>query len=228
MSRFNLADRLSSTILFSTDNLDEMFEAVQSILQDDGLDGLEGMSLSVQSEESGEFGDYDDEEVMLALQAHRAQAWTESHHRTVEARPDRQRWLLRCIGWGQGRFPWSQIPFTKAVFLLSKSNLQFPGVDYSFEPYNYGPWDPQVTDDLNSLVKQGCLSMHPIPLSRGIEYRLTDWGRRRIESKAHEVDDAQRAAIVEIATRVTAKHYTQMLRDLYDEYPDAAKKSILK
>lgn len=228
MSRFNLADRQSSTVLYSTDSLDDMFEVVQSILHDDGLDGLNGMSLSVQNEESGEFDDYDDEEVMLTLQALRARAWVASHHRVSEARPDRQRWLLRFIGWGHGSFPWSQIPFTKAAFLLVKSDLDFPGLDYAFAPYHFGPWDVQVTDDLDSLVKQGCLTMHPIPFSRGVEYRLTDWGRRRIENHAHEVDDAHRAAIVEVATRVTAKHYTQMLRDLYEEYPEAAQNSVLR
>lgn len=228
MSRYNLADRQSSTILFSSDSLQDVFNVVQSILGDDGLDGLDGMSLSVLSEDSGEFDDYDDEEIMLTLQALRAKEWVESHHPKVEPRPDRQRWLLRFIGWGHGSFPWSQIPFTKAAFLLTKSKFSFEEIDYDFEPYRYGPWDHQVTDDLDSLVKQGCLTMHPIPLSRGIEYRLTDWGRKRIEDHAHEVDDARRAVVVEIATRVTAKHYTVMLRDLYAEYPDVATKSILR
>lgn len=228
MSRFNLADRQSSTVLFSSDSLDEMFEAVQSILRDDGLDGLNGMSLSVQSDESGEFDDYDDDEVMLTLHALRARVWVDAQHRAVEPRPDRQRWLLRCIGWGLGTYPWSQIPFTKAAFLLSQANLEFVGLDYAFEPYMYGPWDYQVTDDLDSLVKQGCLTMHPMPWSRGIEYRLTDWGRKRIEEQAWEVDDTHRALVVEIATRVTAKPYTDMLRDLYAEYPDVASKSILR
>ena len=228
MSRYNLANRQSSTILFSSDSLTDMFDVVQSILGDDGLDGLDGMSLSVRSEESGEFDDYNDDEVMLTLQALRAKEWVESRHPKVEPRPDRQRWLLRFIGWGHGSFPWSQIPFTKAAFLLTKSEYQFEEIDYDFEPYMYGPWDHQVTDDLDSLVKQGCLTMHPIPWSRGIEYRLTDWGRKRIEDHANEVDETRRAVVVEIATRVTAKHYTGMLRDLYAEYPDAATKSILR
>lgn len=228
MPRFTLADRQTTTVLHATDSLDGMFEAVESVLHDDGLDGLEGLSLSVQSDESGEFESFDDVELMLTLQALRAKTWTESHPRATKARPERQRWLLCLVGWSQGTFPWTQIPFNKATFLLSKSDLEFSGLDYAFEPYNYGPWDPQVTDDLDSLVKQGCLTMHPISYSRGIEYRLTDWGRRRVEQQAHEVSDVQRKVIVTIATRVTAKHYTDMLRDLYAEYPAVAKNSILR
>jgi hypothetical protein len=57
---------------------------------------------------------------------------------------------------------------------------------------------------------------------------LTDWGRKRIEDHANEVDDARRAVVVEIATRVTANHYTVMLRDLYAEYPEVAEKTILR
>lgn len=228
MSRFNLSDRQSSTVIYMSDTLDEMFDVVQSILQDDGLAGLEGLSLSVRSEESGEFNDYDDEEIMLTLQALRAKDWIETHQRVRVARPDRQRWLLRLIGWGQGTFPWSQIPFMKAAFLLVKSDIGFEGMDYAFEPYSFGPWDYQVTDDLDSLVQQGCLTMHPISWSRGIEYRLTDWGRKRIEDQASDVDDERRAIVVSVGTRVTAKHYAEMLKDLYAEYPEVATRSILR
>jgi len=205
-----------------------MFRVAQEIISEDGLDGLADLSMSVQNPESGEYDDYESDEIMLTLQALRVQEWVGSHHRAKVARPDRQRWLLRAIGWGHGRYPWTQIPFTKAAFLLQRSEKPFSGLDYEFSAYSYGPWDPQVTDDLDSLVVQGCLTMHPIPGSKGIEYRLTDWGRKRVEGRAFEVDDDLREEVVKVATRVTAKHWTIMLRELYEEFPDIAENTILK
>lgn len=69
MSLFNLSDRQSSTVLLSSDSLDEVFAAVQSIVSDDGPSGLDGLSLSVQDSQSGEYDDFDDAEVLKTLQA---------------------------------------------------------------------------------------------------------------------------------------------------------------
>ncbi len=49
MSRFNLSDIQSSTLIYATDSLDEMFGVVQTLIQTNGLDALVGFTLSVQS-----------------------------------------------------------------------------------------------------------------------------------------------------------------------------------
>ncbi len=228
MSRYNLADRDSSTLIYATDSLDDMFELVSTMVADDGTVALEGLSLSMQSGETEQFDSFADDQVMLALQSGRAKAHADAHPRLKEPNPERQRWLLRMICWGKGVHPWTQIPFEKAAFLLQKSGVDVPEFDYKFTAYSYGPFDPQVTADLDNLVAQGCLTVRSMPYSKAKEYRLTDWGRKRVADLKTEVSAEHREVVIQVATRVTGKPYTDMLEELYDEFPDMAKRSVFR
>jgi len=80
MSRFNLSDIQSSTLLYATDTLDEMFDVVQPIIQDHGLSALTGLTLSMQTEDSDETIEVDDEEIMLLLQSRKEHTSTATRH----------------------------------------------------------------------------------------------------------------------------------------------------
>jgi hypothetical protein len=67
MSQFNLSDIQSSTLLLSSDSLDEVLDVVQSLIQAEGQDGVTGLTLSLQDPKSNGFLDYDNEEILTAL-----------------------------------------------------------------------------------------------------------------------------------------------------------------
>ena len=75
MSRFNLADIQSATVLFSSDSLNEMYDVVQAMAQRDEPDVLEGLTLSVQTVRQDEFVEFSEREIVRALQAMQAVDW---------------------------------------------------------------------------------------------------------------------------------------------------------
>lgn len=80
MSRFNLSDIQSSTLLYATDSLNEIFDVVQPMIQDHGLSALTGLTLSMQTEDSDETIEVDDEEIMLLLQSRKEHTSTATRH----------------------------------------------------------------------------------------------------------------------------------------------------
>jgi hypothetical protein len=78
MSQFNLSDIQSSTLLLSSDSLDEVLDVVLSLIQTEGPDGLTGLTLSLQDPESNEFQDYDNEKILKALQTRKETVWAKS------------------------------------------------------------------------------------------------------------------------------------------------------
>lgn len=78
MSQFNLSDIQSSTLLMSSDSLDEVLEVVQSLIKTEGPDGLTGLTLSLQDLDSDEYVDYDNEEILTALRLRREAVWAKS------------------------------------------------------------------------------------------------------------------------------------------------------
>jgi hypothetical protein len=66
MSRYNLADIQSSTLLYATDSVDEMIAIVQDLIRQDGTDALAGLSLSVH-DASGDVAEFDHKGILPAL-----------------------------------------------------------------------------------------------------------------------------------------------------------------
>jgi hypothetical protein len=72
MSRYNLADIQSSTLLFASDSLDAMDDVVQALVRRDEPTVLQELTLSVQRADESEFVEFSDREIVRALQAMKA------------------------------------------------------------------------------------------------------------------------------------------------------------
>jgi len=66
MSRYNLSDIQSSTLILSTDSVREMFDVVHNLVQE-GDDGLSGLSLSVKVADTDEYVEFDDADILSVL-----------------------------------------------------------------------------------------------------------------------------------------------------------------
>lgn len=66
MSRYNLSDIQSSTVLYASDSIDEMIDVVQTLIDRDGQDALAGFSLSVKVNDSETYVEFDNAEIARA------------------------------------------------------------------------------------------------------------------------------------------------------------------
>src|SRR5258705_12332099 len=66
--------------------------------------------------------------------------------------------LLALASASDGRL--TPVQIQKAMFLLKQEAGQFVGPDfYEFVPYNYGPFNSSIYDDLNTLAAEGLVTV---------------------------------------------------------------------
>ena len=120
----------------------------------------------------------------------------------------------------------SPIQIMKALFLfkmeLNLSDSEF----YKFEPYLYGPCSFEVYSDLASLQLQGLADTEP-SFWGWKYYRLTDKGRSIAEKVVREMDKDKLDTLQRVKNIVMSKSFMELLRYVYDKYPEYAKNSIV-
>ena len=99
---------------------------------------------------------------------------------------------------------------------------------YSFEPYDYGPFDAAIYVDLRRMTSLGYVRGEWSPGRGWKNYTITGSGReaaRVLESDA----DARIAAFLErIVTWVRGRSFSDLLRSVYAAYPEFAVNSVFR
>ncbi len=97
---------------------------------------------------------------------------------------------------------------------------------YSFRPYNWGPFSPDVAEDINLLVRDSALVAESVPGRSWVRYRPTEEGASRAQQAASSVDHVARDWLCQTREFLTTRSFQQLLTDVYREYPDYATKSL--
>jgi uncharacterized protein len=97
---------------------------------------------------------------------------------------------------------------------------------FDFEPYDYGPFDSSVYRARDALVGKDLLLRRPA--GRYSHYEITGEGRERAAVIASSIDTPTAEWLRNIGHWVTSKSFTELLREIYDRFPDYATKSIAR
>ena len=108
----------------------------------------------------------------------------------------------------------------KGMFLLSKRG---PARDlYDFEPYDWGPFSSDIYADLASLARQGYLTEEKVPGRTWSTYRVTARGHERAGAFAAQMRPEDIAWLRQARQFLTTRSFAQLLREIYELYPDYA------
>src|SRR6185437_9358338 len=88
--------------------------------------------------------------------------------------------LLALASASDGRL--TPVQIQKAMFLLSQEASSFVGPNfYHFIPYNYGPFDSTIYDDLNDLSRSGLIMIDQSQGRSWAVYTITGMGSQRAD-----------------------------------------------
>ena len=133
---------------------------------------------------------------------------------------EKRDWLLISIGEGI-----SPIQLQKLLFKFAKESQAPQSELYEFEPYNWGPCSFEIYDDLSALRSDNLIE--PVPSGRGwSSYRLTDNGKHQASDLRNKVSSNLLEQLDEKYQYVTSRTFSELLSDVYDDYPDFATKSL--
>lgn len=116
----------------------------------------------------------------------------------------------------------SPIQIMKGMFLL-KMELDLKNF-YEFKPYLYGPCSFEIYRDLNMLLKDGLIASIP-SISGWRYYRITSLGIEKCEDMS--IDNRIVDKMIEIKNKIMSMSFIELLKYVYNLYPEYAKKSII-
>jgi len=133
-------------------------------------------------------------------------------------------WLLMLFG----DQPMEPIRIQKGMFLFAKESGAKQDQVYDFVPYNWGPCSFEIYDDLEELLEKGLLEQIPVPGARWHRYLRTPLGKVSAEELRASADPSFVDTQNEIRDKVTGLPFRQLLKVVYDEYPEFATKSVFR
>lgn len=140
--------------------------------------------------------------------------------------PRRADWLLLALSAaGDGHL--TPVQLQKAMFLMEREAGERMGSGfYSFRPYNYGPFDAAIYDDVATLEREGLLltdRSHSVP-----RHTLTPSGTARAGHLVASVDPDVRTFLDTVVKWIKPLPFDVLLRAIYQKYPTFAVNSVFR
>ncbi len=120
------------------------------------------------------------------------------------------------------------IRIQKGLFLLAMEGGITEAERYRFIPYNYGACSFDIYGDLNSLVQEGMLERIQAPWDAWPTYHPTSAGAEQAQEIMRDADPRQINHLRNTKAKLARQGFTEMLREIYREYPAYAVNSLLK
>jgi uncharacterized protein YwgA len=119
-------------------------------------------------------------------------------------------------------YPFDRIRIQKAIFLLTQRGSPVWRELYRYKPYNWGPYSSQLASDMDSMVSQGLVEVEEVSGSQYPRYGTTTAGEAHATMVWSTLQRTERDFVRSVRSYVTGRSFTQLLREVYAEYPEFA------
>lgn len=119
----------------------------------------------------------------------------------------------------------SPLQIMKGLFLISEQ-LKIKNF-YKFEPYLYGPCSFEVYQDINTLLTKNLITTIRAFPSYWAYYRITPQGAKEATQILQKTDQKILTKMKEIKKLVLSKSFFELLKYVYEKYPQYAINSII-
>ncbi len=120
------------------------------------------------------------------------------------------------------RHPLDRIRMQKALFLLVQRGSEDWRTAYSYRPYDWGPYSSGLSADIQALERHRLLQIEDVPGRRYGRYSTTEDGERRAGELWESLSDKERKFVKRVREYVTARSFSDLLREVYSAYPNFA------
>lgn len=140
---------------------------------------------------------------------------------------EKREWLLALLHANNNEPIESAVRLMKELFLIRKEigeKQRMTDRDfYNFQPYLYGPCSFEVYKDIKRLASAGLIEVLRSPKSRWSIYRITKKGEEYIDGMVEHTPKI----IEEIKLKFNKMPFMELLRYVYNKYPQFTKKSVM-
>jgi uncharacterized protein len=139
----------------------------------------------------------------------------------------RSEYVLAALAGAGEHASFTPAQLQKFFFLLDREAAHLlEGPYFNFQPYDYGPFDRMVYEEVGQLSRAGEAAITAGPYFR--DYRLTAEGLAKGSEIYGALDEAAREYIQSAAKWVRSINFQQLVSAIYAKYPDMKVNSIFR
>jgi hypothetical protein len=141
----------------------------------------------------------------------------------------RQELVLAALASRRGT-SYAPVQVQKLFFLVDENVAEsIGGKQFAFEPYDYGPFDKAVYQELDALAQDDLVLIAHYGSSAGSRrYSLSLEGQQAGEGVLAQLDNDTRAFIARLAEWVCSLSFAQLVGSIYQAYPQMRANSIFR
>jgi len=139
---------------------------------------------------------------------------------------NRQEIVLAALSANGGIASYEPVHVQKLLFLIDREiSADVDGPHFNFQPYDYGPFDSAVYQELERLERAGL-----VRIAEGYyrSYGLTDEGRRVGNELFNILPERARTYITDVAQWVRSVSFSQLISAIYKRYPEMKSASVFR
>lgn len=127
-----------------------------------------------------------------------------------------------------GTAGFSRVQMQKTLFLLDRNIPEMTdGPHFNFQPYFYGPFDPEVYRELESLERHSFIRSLTRPGHSNTSYSLTPQGLQRGKAALRQLSQRAQDYIAEVVEFVRGVTFAELVSAIYRTYPEMAENSVI-
>jgi hypothetical protein len=143
-------------------------------------------------------------------------------------RTSRQNLILAVLATGDGA-TFTPVRIQKLLFLIDRRIPQeVRGPHFNFVPYDYGPFDSSIYQDLELLAIDEEIEIVEVPNLRWKKYRLTPDGLRVGSSVLNQFGEDTAGYIRKLTEFVGKLSFAELVGAIYKAYPDMKVNSVFR
>jgi hypothetical protein len=116
------------------------------------------------------------------------------------------------------------------LFFLLDQNLasDLGGKQFSFEPYDYGPYDRAVYSELETLALRGLVAIEATAGAGRRRFSLTAAGYEAGQKVLRQLTSRAQDYLVRVSSWVRSLSFAELVGAIYQQYPDMKVNSVFR
>lgn len=142
---------------------------------------------------------------------------------------DRRQLTLAMLACSDG-MPYTPVQIQKTVFLVCRNlpDIITQGEGFAFVPYDYGPFDANVYNEIGQLRNEGLALIAPSSAGSWNTYSANDAGVARGREILDALDLSVKTYLVDASRWVRSQSFSSLVKSIYNLYPDMRANSVFQ
>lgn len=140
----------------------------------------------------------------------------------------RQKIILAALAAGEpGAF--APVQIQKLFFLLDRNIPdELGGAQFSFTPYDYGPFDSTVYHELEHLARVGYVAISASPGAGRRKFSLTPAGAQIGARSFEHLSERARDYMARVSLWIRSLSFAELVGAIYQQYPEMKANSVFR